>query len=58
MSERLPTHFECIEPILRVENMTVSVRYYEEVLGSEKAVWGNDDFTHMSRDGSNRGSTL
>jgi catechol 2,3-dioxygenase-like lactoylglutathione lyase family enzyme len=47
----LPTRFECIDPILRVEDMSTSVRYYVEVLGFENAAWGNDDFTRVGRDG-------
>lgn len=42
---------ECIEPILRVENMAASLRFYMGVLGFENASWGNDDFTYVSRDG-------
>jgi len=51
MPDRLPTHFECIDPILRVEDMPVSVRYFVDVLGFEQAGWGTDDFTHVGRDG-------
>jgi catechol 2,3-dioxygenase-like lactoylglutathione lyase family enzyme len=51
MADPLPTRFECIDPILRVEDMPTSVRYYVEVLGFENAVWGNDDFTQVGRDG-------
>jgi predicted enzyme related to lactoylglutathione lyase len=43
--------FECIEPILRVENMQTSLRFYMNVLGFENANWGNEDFTYVSRDG-------
>jgi len=46
--EKLRSHFECCEPILRVENMAVSLRFYVDVLGFENAAWGNDDFTHIS----------
>jgi catechol 2,3-dioxygenase-like lactoylglutathione lyase family enzyme len=46
-----PTPFERIEPILRVEKMSASVRYYVEVLGFEAAPWGNDDFSYVGRDG-------
>jgi catechol 2,3-dioxygenase-like lactoylglutathione lyase family enzyme len=52
MPDRLPTHFECIDPILRVEDMPVSVRYFVDVLGFEQATRGTDDFTHVGRDGS------
>lgn len=45
------TRFEHAEPILRVENLARSVRYYVEVLGFQNAEWGGDDFTHVSRDG-------
>jgi catechol 2,3-dioxygenase-like lactoylglutathione lyase family enzyme len=51
MSVELPTHFECIDPILRVEDMAVSVRYYVNVLGFEEAEWGTDVFSHVGRDG-------
>lgn len=51
MAEQLPARFECIDPILRVEDMSASVRYYVDVLGFENAMWGNDDFTHVGRDG-------
>jgi catechol 2,3-dioxygenase-like lactoylglutathione lyase family enzyme len=51
MPAQLPTHFECINPILRVEDMAVSVRYYVDVLGFENASWGNDTFTFVGHDG-------
>jgi catechol 2,3-dioxygenase-like lactoylglutathione lyase family enzyme len=51
MSDRLPTKIQCIDPILRVENMSVSVRYYVDVLGFQEAGWGTDKFTHVGRDG-------
>jgi catechol 2,3-dioxygenase-like lactoylglutathione lyase family enzyme len=51
MADPLHTRFECIDPILRVEDMAASVRYYVDVLGFENAAWGNDDFTHVGRDG-------
>jgi predicted enzyme related to lactoylglutathione lyase len=47
----LPTHFECIDPILRVEDMARSLRDDVEVLGFESAPWGNPDFTRVERDG-------
>ena len=46
-----PTNFECIDPILRVEDMAVSVRYYVDVLGFVEAAWGTDAFSHVGRDG-------
>jgi len=45
------TRFEHAEPILRVADMAVSVRYYSDVLGFVKADWSTDDFTLVSRDG-------
>jgi uncharacterized glyoxalase superfamily protein PhnB len=42
--------FECVDPILRVEDMARSVAYYVEVLGFENAPWGTDDFTRVERD--------
>ena len=43
--------FEHSEPILRVEDMERSVRYYVDVLGFTNAEWGSDDFTCVARDG-------
>lgn len=43
--------FECIDPILRTENMQASLHFYVEVLGFKNAPWGTDDFTHVGRDG-------
>ncbi|MBZ5572686.1 MAG: VOC family protein [Acidobacteriia bacterium] len=43
--------FECCEPVLRVEDMQASLRFYVDALGFENASWGSDDFTHVSRDG-------
>jgi predicted enzyme related to lactoylglutathione lyase len=51
MTPPLSTRVECIDPILRVEDMARSVRYYTEVLGFENAPWGTDEFTHVGRDG-------
>jgi hypothetical protein len=45
------TRFEHAEPILRVSDMGVSVRYYTSVLGFVKADWSTDDFAFVSRDG-------
>jgi len=42
--------FEGSQPILRVENMEASLRFYVDVLGFENAGWGNDDFTCGWRD--------
>jgi predicted enzyme related to lactoylglutathione lyase len=44
-------HVECVNPILRVADMAASVRFYTEVLGLQNAAWGNDDFTHVGRNG-------
>jgi predicted enzyme related to lactoylglutathione lyase len=46
----MDVHFECCDPILRVENMAASLRFYVDVLGFQNAEWGGDDFTHVSRD--------
>ena len=35
-----PVHFEGSQPILRVENMKLSLRFYIDVLGFENASWG------------------
>jgi len=50
MSETSPTYFECVNPIVRVENMAVAVQYYEDVLGFKNAPWGNEYFTCVTRD--------
>ncbi|PYT25645.1 MAG: bleomycin resistance family protein [Acidobacteria bacterium] len=42
--------FEGSQPILRVEDMQVSLRFYVDKLGFENASWGNDNFTSVSRD--------
>lgn len=44
------TRFENAAPILRVADMTASVRYYVDVLGFRNADWGTDDFTFVNRD--------
>jgi predicted enzyme related to lactoylglutathione lyase len=46
----MPTRFENSAPILKVADMSVSVRYYVEVLGFKNADWGSDDFTSVNRD--------
>jgi catechol 2,3-dioxygenase-like lactoylglutathione lyase family enzyme len=46
----MPTRFENSAPILRVADMSVSVRYYVDMLGFNNADWGNDDFTSVNRD--------
>ena len=50
-SETARTRFEHAAPILRVINLSDSVRYYVEVLGFANAEWANDDFTCVTRDG-------
>ena len=44
------TRFEGSAPILRVADMPASLRYYVGVLGFQKAGWGTDDFTCVTRD--------
>lgn len=44
------TRFEGAEPILNVKHMSISVKYYVDVLGFRNAEWGNDHFTAVSRD--------
>lgn len=50
MTDSLPTHFEHIDPILRVEDMARSVRYYSDVLGFDVAPWGTDEFSYVGRE--------
>ena len=47
MTEAFPTHVEHIDPILRVEDMARSVRYYVDVLGFQAAPWGTDEFSFV-----------
>jgi predicted enzyme related to lactoylglutathione lyase len=42
--------FERCEPILRVENMEASLKFYVDLLGFRNAPWGTNDFTHVARD--------
>jgi catechol 2,3-dioxygenase-like lactoylglutathione lyase family enzyme len=42
--------FEGSAPILRVENMQASIRYYNDVLGFRNASWSNESFAYVSRD--------
>jgi predicted enzyme related to lactoylglutathione lyase len=48
---KMPRQFECINPILRVEHMQRSLRFYVDQLGFKNADWGDDDFTMIERDG-------
>ena len=43
-------HFENSQPILRVEDMQVSLHFYVEALGFKKADWTTENFTSVSRD--------
>jgi predicted enzyme related to lactoylglutathione lyase len=45
------TRFEGTQPILRVEDMQASLRFYVNVLGFKNAEWGTDDFTSINRPG-------
>jgi predicted enzyme related to lactoylglutathione lyase len=49
-SSRSRTRFENSAPILSVADMSVSLRYYVDVLGFKNADWGNDEFTSVNRD--------
>jgi catechol 2,3-dioxygenase-like lactoylglutathione lyase family enzyme len=44
-------HYENSQPILRVENMEKSLRFYVDVLGFKNAAWGDENFTSVNRDG-------
>jgi len=48
--DREPVRFENTQPILRVESMTASLHFYQDLLGFENASWGSEDFTSVSRD--------
>src|SRR5260370_12085977 len=43
-------HFENSQPILRVEDMETSLRFYVGKLGVKNASWGSEDFTSITRD--------
>jgi predicted lactoylglutathione lyase len=49
----MTTRLECINPILLVRDMDVSLNYYVKVLGFEKADWVTDNstFALVLRDG-------
>lgn len=49
-SKSARVYYEGSQPILRVENMESSLRFYVGVLGFKNAPWGNDDFTSVNRD--------
>ncbi len=49
-SNQASVYFEGSQPILRVENMEASVRFYVDLLGFKNANWGTDDFTSVNRD--------
>ena len=49
-TNQTPVYFEGSAPILRVEDMAASLRFYVNLLDFKNASWGNDDFTHVSRD--------
>ena len=42
--------FENSQPILRVEEMNASLRFYVDKLGFKNAGWGGDGFTSVNRD--------
>lgn len=44
------TYFEHADPILSVNDMGVTLKYYVDVLGFKNAEWGSDYFTHVHRD--------
>lgn len=41
---------ETIQPVLRVEDMRLAVRFYVDVLGFMEAEWGTDEFSSVGRD--------
>jgi predicted enzyme related to lactoylglutathione lyase len=45
-----PVRFEGSQPILRVEDMQRSVRFYVDQLGFKNVFWGTDEFTSVNRD--------
>jgi predicted enzyme related to lactoylglutathione lyase len=49
MRRMAPVHYERVDPILRVEDMAASLRFYVDVLGFDNAPWGNAEFTSVTR---------
>ena len=47
----IQARFEVIQPILRVEDMQASLRFYVDVLGFTNAEWGTDAFTSINHPG-------
>lgn len=50
MNSEESVRFENSQPILRVENMAASLRFYVGLLGFQNASWGSEDFTSVNRD--------
>jgi catechol 2,3-dioxygenase-like lactoylglutathione lyase family enzyme len=50
MHNQSPVRLEGSQPILRVENMNASVRFYVEILGFQNVSWGTEEFTSVNRD--------
>ncbi len=48
MLEPHPLLLGICAPILRVEDMEASLRFYVNLLGFRNAEWGNDEFTSIS----------
>src|SRR5439155_14247731 len=49
-SQKAGVRFEGAQPILRVENMQGSLKFYVNLLGFKNVSWGGDEFTSVSRD--------
>jgi predicted enzyme related to lactoylglutathione lyase len=45
------TRFEHASPILRVDDLARSIRYYEDVLGFTNEAWSGEEFGCVTRDG-------
>ena len=45
-----PVYFENSAPILRVEDMEASLKFYVDRLGFKNADWSGDDFACVTRD--------
>jgi len=50
-SQYLQYKIENIAPILNVSDMKRSLSFYENILGFERAEWGDDNFTSINKDG-------
>ena len=49
-SDSLNFRIENVSPILYVTDMSISLKFYVDILGFTNAEWGDDNFTSIHRD--------